>query len=98
MRALLLTAALIAAVPATATAQGGPQGWDGTNPFVCTLQQTGTGTDFPQPQDGPACGEFDKTPQNGGQLGVVDFLSKEPARVAAASDKCCCFQSDHWRG
>src|SRR5205085_3924192 len=32
------------------------------------------------------------------KLGVVDFLSKEPARVAAASDKCFYFQSDHWRG
>jgi hypothetical protein len=32
------------------------------------------------------------------QLGVVDVLSKEPARVAAASGKCFYFQSDHWRG
>jgi hypothetical protein len=29
---------------------------------------------------------------------VVDFLSKEPARVAAATDKCWYHQSDHWRG
>jgi hypothetical protein len=29
---------------------------------------------------------------------VVDFLSKEPARVAAASPKCFYFQRDHWRG
>jgi hypothetical protein len=28
----------------------------------------------------------------------VEFLSKEPARVAVASPKCFYFQSDHWRG
>jgi hypothetical protein len=97
MRALFVLVAFIAAVPATASAQG-PEGWDGTNPFACTLQQTGTGTDFPQPEADPFCVEFDKTHQNVDQLGVVDFLSKEPARVAAASDKCFYFQADHWRG
>src|SRR4051812_17937126 len=97
MRTLLALMALIAAVPGNANAQG-PGGWDGTNPFVCTLQQTGTGTDFPQPGADPFCVEFDKTHQNVDQLGVVDFLSKEPARVAAASPKCFYFQSDHWRG
>jgi hypothetical protein len=98
MRALVL-AALIAAASGTASASAqGPEGWDGTNPFVCTLQQVGTGTDFPQPKADPFCVEFDKTHQNVDQLGVVDFLSKEPARVAAASDKCFYFQSDHWRG
>src|SRR4051812_4058501 len=97
MRALLILGPLIAAFPATARAQG-PQGWDGTNPFVCTLQQVGTGTDFPQPNADPFCVEFDKRHQNVDKLGVVDFLSKEPARVAAASGKCFYFQSDHWRG
>jgi hypothetical protein len=97
MRALLLLIAVTAAVPSSAAAQE-PQGWDGTNPFVCTLQQTGTGTDFPQPEADPFCVEFDKTHQNVDQLGLVDFLSKEPARVAAAGDKCFYFQSDHWRG
>jgi hypothetical protein len=97
MRAFLLAALLIAAVPSTAGAQGAG-GWDGKNPFSCTLQQVGTGTDFPQPAADPFCVEFDKTHQNVDQLGVVDFLSKEPARVAAASDKCFYFQSDHWRG
>src|SRR4029079_19037175 len=86
------------AVPATASAQQGPGGWDGSNPFVCTLQQVGTGTDFPLPGADPFCVEFDKRHQNVDQLGVVDFLSKEPARVAAASGKCFYFQSDHWRG
>src|SRR3954454_22564510 len=94
---LFILAAFIAAVPSTAAAQG-PEGWDGTNPFVCTLQQVGTGTDFPQPGADPFCVEFDKRHQNVDKLGVVDFLSKEPARVAAASDKCFYFQSDHWRG
>src|SRR5690349_15630803 len=98
MRALLILVPLLAAVPATASAQQGPGGWDGSNPFVCTLQQVGTGTDFPQPGADPFCVEFDKRHQNVDQLGVVDFLSKEPARVAAASGKCFYFQSDHWRG
>jgi hypothetical protein len=40
---------------------------------------------------------FDKTRQNVDQLGIVDFLSKEPARTAAAVPKCFYFQSDHWR-
>src|SRR4051794_33339151 len=97
-RALFFLVALIAAVPASAGAQQGPEGWGGTNPFVCTLQQVGTGTDFPQPGADPFCVEFDKRHQNVDKLGVVDFLSKEPARVAAASDKCFYFQSDHWRG
>ena len=95
--AFLVLAALVAALPATAAAQG-PAGWDGRNPFLCTIQNVGTGTDFPDPGADPFCVEFDKTHQNVDQLGVVDFLSKEPARVAAASDKCFYFQSDHWRG
>jgi hypothetical protein len=98
MRGLLVAALLLLALPAgTASAQG-PSGWDGVNPFACTLQQVGTGTKFPQPAADPFCVEFDKTHQNVDQLGVVDFVSNEPARVAAASDKCFYFQSDHWRG
>ena len=101
MRALLASALLLCVcallVTAPAGAQG-PSGWDGKNPFACTLQQVGTGTDFPQPNADPFCVEFEKRHQNVDKLGVVDFLSKEPARVAAASDKCFYFQSDHWRG
>ena len=93
-----LAVAAFASLPQAAVGQSGPGGWDGTNPFVCTLQQLGTGTDYPQPDADPFCVEFDKTHQNVDQLGVVDFLSNEPARVAAASDKCFYFQSDHWRG
>jgi hypothetical protein len=85
-------------LPQAAAGQGQTSGWDGVNPFACTLQQVGTGTDFPQPGADPFCVEFDKTHQNVTQLGVVDFLSNEPARVAAASDKCFYFQQDHWRG
>jgi hypothetical protein len=88
-------AALLCAAPG-ATAQ--PQPYDGHNPFACTLQQVGTGTDFPFPDADPFCVEFDKTHQNVTELGIVDFISKEPARVAAASPKCFYFQRDHWTG
>jgi hypothetical protein len=72
--------------------------WDGSNPFNCTIQDVGTGTDFPDPDVDPFCVEFDKTQQNVTDLGIVDFLTKEPARVAAAVNKCFYFQSDHWTG
>src|SRR5439155_26717685 len=98
MRALLVAALLFAALPAASASAQGPSGWDGKNPFACTLQQLGTGTNYPQPNADPFCVEFDKTHQNVDQLGVVDFLSKEPARVSAASGKCFYFQADHWRG
>jgi hypothetical protein len=98
MRGLLVAALLLAALPVAAASAQGPSGWDGKNPFNCTLQQVGTGTAFPQPDADPFCVEFDKTHQNVDKLGVVDFLSNEPARVAAASPKCFYFQSDHWRG
>jgi hypothetical protein len=93
-----IAVAVLTLVPAGASAQYSVQPWDGANPFACTLQQVGTGTNFPQPGADPFCVEFDKTHQNVDQLGVVDFLSKEPARVAAASPKCFYFQSDHWTG
>src|SRR3954452_22773548 len=98
MRAMLVAGLLLVALPAASAGAQGPSGWDGTNPFACTLQQVGTGTDFPQPDADPFCVEFDKRHQNVDKLGVVDFLSKEPARVGAASPKCFYFQSDHWRG
>jgi hypothetical protein len=90
-------AALVAALPQIADAQG-LQGYDGTNPFACTLQQLGGGTDFPDPDADPFCVEYDKRHQNVTQLGVVEFLSKEPARVSAAGPKCFYFQRDHWVG
>src|SRR3954452_15289590 len=92
---LALVAALAAAPPAGAAKV---VGWDGSNPFDCVIQNVGAGTNFPEPNADPFCVEFDKRHQNVTELGVVDFLSKEPARVAAASPKCFYFQSDHWRG
>src|SRR2546423_1501222 len=77
-------ALLAAAAPQIAGAQSGLAGWDGKNPFACTLQQLGGGTDFPEPDADPFCVEYDKRHQNVNNLGVVDFLSKEPARVPGA--------------
>jgi hypothetical protein len=91
-------ALLAAAAPGIAGAQSGLSGWDGKNPFACTLQQLGGGTAFPEPNADPFCVEYDKRHQNVNNLGVVDFLSKEPARVAAAGPKCFYFQRDHWVG
>ena len=93
---LLAPALLAAIVPSAAAAP--VEGYDGSNPFRCKLQQVGRGTDFPDPGADPFCVEYDKRHQNVTQLGVVDFLSKEPARVAAASLKCFYYQRDHWRG
>jgi hypothetical protein len=91
-------AALAAALAHSAGAQVGVVGYDGKNPFDCTLQQLGTGTKFPEPDADPFCVEYDKRNQNTTQLGVVEFLSQEPARVAAAGPKCFYFQRDHWVG
>jgi hypothetical protein len=79
-----------------APAWGQTEGYDGSNPFDCTLQFVGFGTDFPDPDADPFCVEFDKRRQNFTELGIVDFLSQEPARVAAASPKCFYYQHDHW--
>jgi hypothetical protein len=90
---------LVCAAPASAQQPTGPYApWDGSNPFNCTIQDVGTGTDFPDPGADPFCVEFDKTQQNVTDLGIADFLSNEPTRVAAAVDKCFYFQSDHWTG
>jgi len=87
---------LAAAAPTTAAADFA--GYDGSNPFDCTIQDVGFGTDYPQPDADPFCVEFDKTRQNVTELGLVDFLAQEPTRVAAASNKCFYWQTDHWRG
>jgi hypothetical protein len=93
--AWIVVVAALAAAPAGAV--DAPSGWDGTNPFTCELQDAGFGTEVPHPDADPYCVEFDKRRQNVTELGIADFLSKEPARVAAAVDKCFYFQSDHWR-
>src|SRR5919204_1380501 len=72
--------------------------WDGSNPFVCTMQYAGEGTTFEHPDADPFCVDYDKTHQDLSQLGLVTFLTKEPARVAAAMNKCWYFQQDHWTG
>jgi hypothetical protein len=93
---LLLAGTLIFAAPAAG--QGPQSPYDGLAPFNCTLQDVGTGTDFPNPEAEPFCVEFDKTQQNVTDFGIFDFFSKEPARVAAAAPKCFYFQRDHWTG
>jgi hypothetical protein len=90
--------AVVLALVSPAAASDPPTGWGGENPFNCVVQQAGFGTEVPDPEADPYCIEFDKTHQNVSELGVVDFLANEPARVAAAGDKCFYFQSDHWRG
>lgn len=104
-RALLATAlatfvaATGAGTPALGQGPSQPIGpWDGTNPFNCVNQDVGTGTNFPDPDADPFCVEFDKTSQNVTDFGIVDFLSQEPFRVAAATDKCFYYQRDHWTG
>src|SRR4051795_5596619 len=100
MRLVALVAGLTLAI--TAFPAGGasapPSPWDGVNPYQCELQQAGMGAEVKHPDADPFCIEFDKRHQNVSHLGVVDFLSKEPARVALAGPKCFYFQSDHWRG
>jgi hypothetical protein len=99
MRALVGTAvAALALVPASAHAQGPGEPFDGSVPFECVLQQAGTEAEFPDPDADPFCVEYDKRHQNVTEFGVVQFLSLEPARVAAASPKCFYFQRDHWVG
>ncbi len=93
-----LAAIAIVTLAVDADASPGPlQGYDGHLPFRCRIQHVGTGTHFPHPAADPFCVEYDKTHQNVDRLGVVDFLSHEPARLAVAADKCFYFQRDHWR-
>jgi hypothetical protein len=70
--------------------------YDGHNPFNCTVQNTGTGVAYPDPAADPFCVEFDKTQQNVTDLGMLVFLSLEPARTLAAAPKCFYHQRDHW--
>ncbi|MBI5105477.1 MAG: hypothetical protein HZB46_10950, partial [Solirubrobacterales bacterium] len=90
-----LAAALALAAPAPALELAG---YDGTNPFNCTYQQAGLGTDIPNPDADPLCVEYDKTHQNVTEGGIVQFLLGELDRFAYAGDKCFYVQHDHWRG
>ena len=89
-------ATLVAAAPAAG--QGLVNGYDGTNPFNCVLQQAGYGSTVPDPHADPFCVEYQKDRQNVTDLGVVEFLSHEPARFELAGDKCFYYQHDHCRG
>jgi len=89
---------LLTAAPASAQSQQPTAPWNGRDPFRCQIQDVGTGTDYRHPKADPFCVEFDKTNQNVTDLGLVDFLSEEPARTAAAAPKCFYFQQDHWTG
>jgi hypothetical protein len=96
---VLAVAAVVLALSVTSVNAADPVvGYDGSIPFDCELQQLGTGTDFPHPDADPFCVEYDKRHQNVTELGVVQFLSQEPARFAAAGPKCWYFQRDHWVG
>ncbi len=101
--AVVIAALALLALPGAAAAQSpyppGPFApWDGSVPFNCAIQDVGTGVGFPDPDADPFCVEFDKTQQNITDLGILDFLLNEPARVAAAVPKCFYYQSDHWTG
>lgn len=91
-------ACTLAVNAARASALSAPTPWNGVKPFACTIQNAGQGTTVPDPDADPYCVRFDKTNQNVTQLGLVTFLTMEPARVAAAVPKCRYFQEDHWRG
>ena len=93
----VMAVALMGATSIAAAASAPPSPWDGSNPFNCVLQNAGFGPTGPNPGADPYCVYFDKTHQNVSQGGIVDFVSKEPARTAAASPKCFYFQEDHWR-
>lgn len=100
---LTIAAALAASLlaPAAAFAQSDPEPfapYDGSNPFKCGLQDAGTGTTFAHPEADPFCVRYDKTNQNVTGLGLVTFLSGEPARFAAAAPKCFYYQRDEWQG
>ncbi len=96
--AALVAAVALLALAAPAAPALSIEGWDGQNPYECQLQNVGFGTNYPNPGADPFCVEFDKRRQNVTELGVVDFLLQEPARVAAALPKCFYYQHDHWRG
>lgn len=89
--------ALMVAGPG-ALASSPPTPWNGRNPYVCKIQNAGKGTKVPDPGADPYCVNFDKTNQNVTQLGLVKFLSLEPARTQSAAPKCFYYQQDHWRG
>ncbi|HZO58076.1 MAG TPA: hypothetical protein VFB51_00135 [Solirubrobacterales bacterium] len=99
LRNLAVTAVITASLCWATTAAAAPIApYNGENPFQCQIQNTGFGVDYPDPGADPFCVKYNKTNQNIRHLGLVDFLLKEPARVAAALPKCFYHQSDEWTG
>ncbi|HEX6458909.1 MAG TPA: hypothetical protein VF032_08340 [Thermoleophilaceae bacterium] len=100
MRGTILAGVVVSLAMAVAAPAFGAsvKPWDGKSPFICTIQYAGEGTTFQHPNADPFCVDYDKTHQDISQLGVVTFLSKEPARLAAAINKCWYYQQDHWTG
>lgn len=95
----LVAVALTAAAALAPAAEAQPRPWKGYPiPFRCEIQDVGTGVDYPDRDAEPLCVEFDKTNQNVTGLGLVEFLSREPARTRAAADNCFYYQRDHWTG
>ena len=75
----------------------GPRAVGRHDPVQLRAAAGGLRGEGPNPEADPYCVEFDKRRQNVTELGIVEFFSKEPARVGAAGDKCFYFQADHWR-
>jgi hypothetical protein len=99
LRRLAVIAVLTASLGLASTAAAAPIApYHGQIPFQCTIQNTGFGVDYPNPGADPFCVKYNKTRQNVLELGLVEFLLLEPARVAAAVPKCFYFQMDHWTG
>src|SRR5437763_10799885 len=88
MRGTILAGVVVTLVLAAPASGATLKPWDGTNPFVCTMQYAGEGTSFTNPKADPFCVDYDKTHQDVTELGLVTFLTKEPARMATALNKC----------
>ena len=98
-RRLVVTAVIASLLCLASTASAAPIApYDGENPFRCKTQNTGFGVDYPNPDADPFCVKYNKTRQNVTEMGLVEFLLLEPARVSAAVPKCFYHQTDHWTG
>lgn len=90
--------AVVWAAPAHA-AQPLVRAWNGSSPYQCTVQYAGLNAVAPDVRADPYCIEFDKTRQSIlPNLGLVEFLKREPLRISTAFGKCFYYQRDHWRG
>lgn len=97
---LAIAAALLVAGP-VAQAQPAPPEPYVDPPFAgdCEFRHYGEGEAPPLddlPDDDPLCVEYEKEDITLAGEGAAMFLLAEPARVAAALDKCQYWQVDHW--